>query len=102
MVETKPFLPSGTTQAGNAESSLRERLAAHPADANAHKQLGDLYFRQSRHEEAEEQFSKALALKPDFAEARWMLAGTFAYRGKWDQALIAVRTLLEPDAENPK
>lgn len=84
---------------GAIEGRLRAWLEAHPTDAAAHKQLGDLYFRLSRHEEAEAQFARALELAPDFAEARWMLAGTFAYRGNWAMALSTTQALLRGDPE---
>jgi tetratricopeptide (TPR) repeat protein len=84
---------------GAIEGRLRAWLGAHPSDAAAHKQLGDLYFRLSRHEDAEAQFAKALELAPDFAEARWRLAGTFAYRGNWPMALSTTQALLRDDPE---
>jgi tetratricopeptide (TPR) repeat protein len=87
------------TSPAAVESRLRAWLETHPADAAAHKQLGDLYFRLSRYEEAEARFAKALELAPDFAEARWMIAGTFAYRGNWVMALSTTQALLRDDPE---
>ncbi len=85
-----------------AVSELQERLKANPSDAAAHKQLGDIFFRQSRHEEAQQAYSAALELQPDFTEARWMLAGTYAYRGKWKEALAETETLLAGSPGNPQ
>jgi Tfp pilus assembly protein PilF len=87
------------SSSGAIEGRLRAWLEAHPTDAAAHKQLGDLYFRLSRHEEAETQFARALELAPDFAAARWMLAGTFAYRGNWAMALSTTQALLRDNPE---
>src|SRR5579862_6871322 len=82
------------------EESLRQWLEAHPADVEALKRLGSICLRSSRHEEAEIRLSKALALAPQFAEAHWLLVGTFVYRGNWKwrcrtprPCLPAIRTI---------
>ena len=100
VVETAPASRAERSQFGAAESSLRQRLKLHPTDVVALKLLGNLYLRSSRHEEAEEQLSKALALAPQFSEARWLLAGTFVYRGNWKMALATTETLLAEDPDN--
>jgi|SRR5215469_325758 len=85
--ETAPHLKAlaraDKSQLGAAEGSLRQWLNDHPTDVVALKLLGNVCLRLSRHEEAEEQLSKALALAPQFTEARWLLVGTFVYRGNW-------------------
>src|SRR5579862_5528954 len=91
------------TQSANfdaAENSLRQWLEAHPTDAVALTRLGKLYLRSSRHEAAEEQLLKALALDPQLSEARWLLVGTFVYRGNWEMALQNTETLLAGDPDN--
>jgi tetratricopeptide (TPR) repeat protein len=88
------------SQLGTAENSLRQRLKAHPTDVVALKLLGNVYLRLSRHEQAEEQLSKALELAPQFTEARWLLVGTFVYRGNWKMALSMTETLLDEDPDN--
>ena len=89
----------GAVQPTNAEE-LRGWLEAHPSDIAALKQLGNIYLRSSRHEEAEELLSRALALAPHFAEARWLLVGTFVYRGNWKMALANTDMLLAEDPDN--
>ena len=86
-------------QLPRAESLLREWLNVHPTDISALQLLGSVYIRLSRHEEAEEHLSKAVDLAPDFLDARWMLAGTFYYRGNWDVALRHADKLLERNPE---
>src|SRR6202043_483353 len=71
------------SQPGTAENSLRQWLKVHPTDVVALKLLGNIYLRLSRHERAEELLSTALELAPQFTEARWLLVGTFVYRGNW-------------------
>jgi tetratricopeptide (TPR) repeat protein len=92
--------PVESSQLARVENSLQERLKAHPTDVVALKELGNIYLRTSRHEQAEEQLSKALALAPKFAEARWLLVGTFVYRGNWKMALSMTEALLEEDPDN--
>lgn len=87
-------------QLGTAENSLRQWLKTHPTDVMALKLLGNACLRLSRHEEAGEHLSKALALAPQFAEARWLLVGTFVYRGNWKMALSMTETLLDDDPDN--
>lgn len=83
-----------------AEKGLRQWLKDRPTDVVALKLLGNILLRLSRHEEAEEQLSKALALAPQFAAARWLLVGTFVYRGNWKMALANTETLLVDDPDN--
>jgi tetratricopeptide (TPR) repeat protein len=88
------------SQLDSPETSLRQWLKVHPTDVVALKLLGNVYLRLSRHEQAEEQLSKALALAPQFIEARWLLVGTFVYRGNWKMALSMTEMLLYEDPDN--
>ena len=97
MVHTPSSPPSPPAN----EAALHDRLRANPADIEALQLLGKLYLRSSRHEEAEQQLSKALALAPELAEARWLLVGTHVYRGNWRRALDALERLLESDPHKP-
>jgi tetratricopeptide (TPR) repeat protein len=85
-----------------AEAALRTWLQKHPTDAFALQLLGTVYLRLSRHEEAAEQFSKALELAPDYTEARFHFAGTFVYRGDWKGALETAEKLLEDNPDDPR
>src|SRR5205809_5142040 len=88
-----------TGQLPSAERDLREWLNGHPTDVVALQLLGNVYLRQHRHEEAEEQLSKALRRAPGFTDARWLLAGTFVYRGHWKRALAEAEKLLDDDPD---
>ena len=94
-----PVLPQGASSPAT-ETGLLEWLRAHPTDFSARTRLGEIYFRQARHEDAAEQFRKALESSPDFVRARWMLAGSHAYRGDWKMALAEVETLLSHEPEH--
>jgi tetratricopeptide (TPR) repeat protein len=91
---------SEASQLSAAETSLREWLQIHPTDVFALQLLGTVYLRLSRHEEAEQQLSKALHLAPTHTEARFRLAGTLVYRGDWKRALETAEKLLEDDPDN--
>lgn len=83
-----------------AANGLRQWLKNHATDVIALKLLGNVYLRLSRHEEAEAALLKALALAPQFTAARWLLVGTFVYRGNWQMALANTDTLLADNPDN--
>lgn len=58
----------------DARARFAEAVAADPADATAHYQLGLALLALERRDEAEARFERALALKPDFEAARRALA----------------------------
>jgi tetratricopeptide (TPR) repeat protein len=91
---------SEASQLSATETSLRDWLQRHPTDVFALHLLGTIYLRLSRHEEAEQQLSKALLLAPNHTQARFRLAGTLVYRGDWKRALETAEKLLENDPEN--
>jgi len=91
---------SEASQLSAAETSLREWLQIHPTDVFALHLLGATYLRLSRHEEAEQQLSKALHFAPTHTQARFRLAGTLVYRGDWKRALETAEKLLEDDPDN--
>ena len=82
---------SANTSSEAREAQLRELLKARPNDAEAHKQLGDVYFRQSRHEEAEQQYSQALELASGLAQARWTVVTGAARQGVDASAAASAR-----------
>ncbi|HEX4080632.1 MAG TPA: sulfotransferase [Rhizomicrobium sp.] len=88
-------------QLPRAETLLREWLQVHPTEVWALHMLGNVYIRQKRNREAEQALVQALALAPDFSGARWMLAGTYFYRGNWERTLAQVEKLLARNPENP-
>jgi tetratricopeptide (TPR) repeat protein len=75
--------------AGNnaqAEAMCRGLLAAHPDDADLHRQLGQALLRQKKFPEAQQEFAATLKLKPDFGEAYGDLA--FAASENKNYALV--------------
>jgi protein O-GlcNAc transferase len=54
---------------GMAEDYIRKALRIRPERADYHFQLGRIFFEQKKNTEAERQFSKALVLNSDYAEA---------------------------------
>src|SRR4051812_20487296 len=56
----------------NEETTLRSAVKADPNSEENHLHLGDYYYAQNRLEEANEQFSTALALNPENGEAAEM------------------------------
>ena len=90
------------TEQGRTElavSVYRQALADHE-DAVIHNSLGAIYGRQNRLDEAETHFLRALALKPDFADARANLASVYGRRGEIDRAIAELELALEYDPTN--
>ena len=69
-----------------AEAVCRELLAAHAGDAGLHRQLGQALLRQKKFPEAQQEFVKAVKLKPDFGEVYGDLA--FAAAENKDYPLV--------------
>ncbi len=57
-----------------AEAVRRKLLAAHPNEAELHRELGQDLLRQKRFQEAQQEFALAVKLKPDFGIAYGDLA----------------------------
>lgn len=70
-----------------------------PEKERGHNNLGIVYFKQGRPNEAVEEYLTALNLRPDFAEAHYNLGNVYANQGRLDDAieeyLITLR--LTPD-----
>jgi len=69
-----------------AEAVRRKLLAAHPNDAELHRELGQDLLRQKKFQEAQPEFALAVRLKPDFGIAYGDLA--FAAGENKDYALV--------------
>ena len=69
-----------------AESVRRKLLAAHPNEAELHRELGQDLLRQKKFQEAQQEFALAVKLKPDFGIAYGDLA--FAAGENKDYALV--------------
>ena len=76
-----------------AESSFRRAIAAQPGHASAYRMLGDVLLSQYRTEEALDEalanYDRALAIKPDIAEALSNRGVTQQELRRYDQALAS-------------
>ena len=72
-----------------------------PTDAEAHFNLGVLYFAREKGAEAMALFEKALELRPDYPEAHLLLGMEYHYRGQFDEALGRYHTALQLKPEDP-
>ncbi len=73
----------------------RTTLAQNPRCWMAHNNLGTFHNRQGEFEEAMEHFSKAIEIRPDFAEVHTNLGNTLLQKGRLDEALAHYRRSLE-------
>jgi hypothetical protein len=62
-------------------------IAHSPESADAYNNLGIVYMRRRRYEEAEEMLKHALNLRPDFPSAHNNLANVYRLTGRYDEAL---------------
>jgi tetratricopeptide (TPR) repeat protein len=76
------------------------RVDLHPNDADAHYDLGDVYLRQGRHDEARAELTLVLLLDPWHADAAASLAQTHLRRQDYAAAADAARRALELDPED--
>ncbi len=93
---------------GELKSGLENStMASHndPAQritARIHNDLGVLFGRQNRLEEAERELVAAIEISPAFAEAHFNLALIHGNAGRFDESLASLRTALEIEPENPR
>ena len=89
-------------QTGRGELAVRligEAIARDGGDAAYHSNLGNALLALGRLQEAGESYHRALALKPDYAGARYNLANLLQARGRCEEALghFEQALLLWPD-----
>lgn len=70
-----------------AEAACREAIALHPADWRGHHQLGLLYFRSGRYEEAVGPWAEVTRLCPDNAGAHRNLGGAYFHLDRYEEAI---------------
>ncbi|MGA9389699.1 MAG: tetratricopeptide repeat protein [Candidatus Sulfotelmatobacter sp.] len=73
-----------------AESSYRALVAAHPNDAELHREVGQALLRQRKFPEAKQEFLIAVKLKPDFGQAYGDLAFTASENKEYELAIRAL------------
>ena len=82
--------------ATGAEHAFRQVLAADPADADAHMNLGNLCSAlPGREREAEEHYRRALALRPDYADLHFNYGFFLQRQRRRSEAAEAFRRALE-------
>src|SRR6266566_6806756 len=68
------------------ESLLKRSIELDPALAEAHVQLGNLYFEQNKYAEAVPEYVRALELSPELADAHYRLGQAYVHIGEKDRA----------------
>ena len=87
-----------SAQAGywkNSETLHRHTLAVTTRNATTHLNLGSALLMQGRAPEAVEQFTAALNIRPDYAEARSNLGFAFVAQGRYEEAIGQFRLALQ-------
>jgi tetratricopeptide (TPR) repeat protein len=79
----------------NPETLWRETLARNPNSFLAHNNLGNIYFRIGRMDEAMEHYQKALAIHPQYELAHNNLGLVLLQRERVDEAIIQYQKALE-------
>ena len=92
----------GTLQAAQqnfdaAITAYNARIDVHPNDPDAHVDLGEIYLRQGRHDEALAEFTVALLLDPEHIAAATGSAQAHLQNGAFERAADAARRALELD-----
>lgn len=77
----------------------RSLVQNNPNDHKAWLDLGQMYARLGRQQEAADALEKAVRLKPDDAQAQALLGGVYDEMGKFDQAEAALDKALERESD---
>ncbi len=72
-----------------AEALLRQALAEEPGIPQISKNLGDIYYRTRRYDDAREAFTRAVKLNPDLGEDLYFKLGNLAFKRKDTEAARA-------------
>ena len=78
-----------------ANKHLQEALKLNPKNAAAYYQMGQLYFAGSDHQKIIFYDTKALAIRPDYADAYFSRADSYSQLKKWNEALSDVNNALK-------
>lgn len=82
----------------NITSALVEFTEAEKIDADNHElqnYLGRVYYRKNRLDISAKKYLRAIALKPDYSDARNNLAVTYLEMKKWDEAIYQLKLVTE-------
>ena len=86
---------------GEAVEAYQKALEVDPQYADAHCNLGSVYFNQNRREPARESFARALEIEPGHVEANLNLGAVFEEEGRDEAALRHYRAALETNPHYP-
>jgi len=78
----------------DAETLWRTTIARNPNAYLAHDNLGSIFFQKGRMDEAFDQFQKALAIQPDYAQVNYNLATLFVQKGQVEKAIACFQKAL--------
>lgn len=81
----------------DAELAYRALLQQHPTAA-IYNNLGALYFKQSRWQDAFQCYQDAITLEPQYIDAYYNLGLTLVKQNKWEESVSVYRRLLELDS----
>ena len=97
-------------QLGKTESEIREidkqvmayteTIKSNPDDADAHFNLGVLYERKMKFNDAITEYQKTIDLKPDFMPARINLALVYSERTMFGECVNELKQVLDIDPKN--
>jgi tetratricopeptide (TPR) repeat protein len=77
-----------TVDLGQVESLLKKSTSLDPKLADAHLQLGNLYFDRSNYPQAIPEYKSALALNPDLADAHYRIGQAYVRTGNKAEAQL--------------
>ena len=82
-----------------AESAFRRALEINPDNAEARDNLGVIYERLGRLDDAAREFRQAVASRPDYPLARFHLGRVLANQLKYDEAVQQFLRALQPESD---
>ena len=97
LYDTLGVLHAAQQNIHEATRAQSRRVDVHPNDAEAHYDLGEMYLRQARHEEALAEYWAALLVDPTHAKAAASMAQAHLRTGAYEAATEAARRALELD-----